>query len=143
MGNGPAAVAPLPPSNSNPASLASSAVTMAAVAVSGGSSHPSQVIASTVTGSVTATQLQQQSQPPRQEQQQQPNFAAAVQQLNGHASSLSEGRNVSTPPPSLQGSHKQLATSQSSHFSVAPMGSSIAAAPSSVNHFTVSRFYLL
>jgi len=131
--NGPAAVAPLPPSNSNPASLASSAVTMAAVAVSGGSSHPSQVIASTVTGSVTATQLQQQSQPPRQEQQQQPNFAAAVQQLNGHASSLSEGRNVSTPPPSLQGSHKQLATSQSSHFSVAPMGSSITAAPSSTD----------
>merc|ERR1712061_170314 len=31
------------------------------------------------------------------------------------------------------GSHKQLATSQSSHFSVAPMGSSITAAPSSTD----------
>jgi len=67
----------------------------------------------------TSAQLQPQSQTPRQEQQQQQNFAAAVQQLNGHASSLNEGRSVPSPSPSLPGSiGKQLPTSQSSsHFS--------------------------
>ena len=50
----------------------------------------------------------------------------------GHASSLNEGRNASTPPPSLQGSHKQpQTTSQASQFGT-PMGSNLTAAPSSV-----------
>jgi len=65
----------------------------------------------------TTAQLQAQSQQaPRQEQQQQ-NFAAAVQQLNGHASSLNEGRSVPSPSPSLPGSNPvKQPTSQSSHF---------------------------
>jgi len=64
----------------------------------------------------TTAQLQAQSQQaPRQEQQQQ-NFAAAVQQLNGHASSLNEGRSVPSPSPSLPGSTGKQPTSQSSHF---------------------------
>jgi CCR4-NOT transcription complex subunit 3 len=65
----------------------------------------------------TTAQLQAQSrQAPRREQQQQ-NFAAAVQQLNGHASSLNEGRSVPSPSPSLPGSNPgKQPTSQSSHF---------------------------
>jgi len=65
----------------------------------------------------TTAQLQAQSQQaPRQEQQQQ-NFAAAVQQLNGHASSLNEGRSAPSPSPSLPGSNpSKQPTSQSSHF---------------------------
>jgi len=65
----------------------------------------------------TSAQLQPQSQAPRQEQQQQ-NFAAAVQQLNGHASSLNEGRSVPSPSPSLPppGLIGKQPTSQSSHF---------------------------
>lgn len=123
-------VAPITSSGSSSAL----AVTMAAVAVSGSSQHLSQQVAPSVTGpSVTGSQLQPQSQPPRQEQQQQPNFAAAVQQLNGHASSLIEGRNVSTPPPSLQGSHKQpQTTSQTSQFG-APMGNNLTPASSSTD----------
>jgi len=121
-----------------PISSASSAlaVTMAAVAVSGSSHLSQQQVAPSVTGPSPVSgvsQLQQQSQPPRPEQQQQPNFAAAVQQLNGHASSLNEGRNASTPPPSLQGSHKQpQTTSQASQFGT-PMGSNLTAAPSSTD----------
>ena len=58
----------------------------------------------------------------------------------GHASSLNEGRNASTPPPSLQGSHKQpQTTSQASQFGT-PMGSNLTAAPSSVR---LRPFYLL
>lgn len=54
--------------SSAPASLASAVTSVAVSALSATS---------------TTSLLQQQSQPPRQEQQQQPNFAAAVQQLNG------------------------------------------------------------
>lgn len=69
-------------------------------------------------------------QTPRQESQpQQPNFAAAVQQLNGHATSI-EGRSVPSPAPSLPGSTVKQPTSQSSHFPGAPMGSSLAPASS-------------
>ena len=58
----------------------------------------------------------------------------------GHASSLNEGRNASTPPPSLQGSHKQpQTTSQASQFGT-PMGSNLTAAPSSVR---LRPFFLL
>jgi len=100
------------------------------------SSNPSQQAASMAASASSAggfpvsttAQLQQQSQPPRQEQQQQQNFAAAVQQLNGHASTLSEGRSVPSPSPSLPGSIKQP-TSQSSHFQgQPPMGTTLPSA---------------
>merc|ERR1719189_1091081 len=103
-----------------------SAVTLATVASA--SQHPSQ--AASMMATATA-QLQPPSQPPRQDQQQQPNFAAAVQQLNGHASSLTEGRSVPSPSPSLSVVLKQQppqqppTSQQSSHFPGAPMGSSL------------------
>ena len=60
----------------------------------------------------------------------------------GHASSLNEGRNASTPPPSLQGSHKQpQTTSQASQFGT-PMGSNLTAAPSSVRLRPFFSFFL-
>ena len=60
----------------------------------------------------------------------------------GHASSLNEGRNASTPPPSLQGSHKQpQTTSQASQFGT-PMGSNLTAAPSSVRLRPFFFFFL-
>merc|ERR1711953_56616 len=77
-------------------------------------------------------QLQQplQQTPLQDQPQQQPNFAAAVQQLNGHTSNTPERRSIPSPSPSLPGSIKQP-TSQPSHFPGAPMGSNLAAASSS------------
>jgi hypothetical protein len=124
-------------------STVASAVTLALVAVS--AAHSSSVA---VSPAVTQQHLLL-SQPPRQEQpQQQPNFAAAVQQLNGgldqldhqqyhgpngRVSNLSGHASEGRLPPSLQGSQKQPTSVSSSHFSPAPMANSLTVASSSVS----------
>lgn len=137
------------PNNSSPSSgvsglngsaqitSASSAIVASAVtALATSSSSPAASSASSMMSppglSQPTAQLQQplQQTPLQDQPQQQPNFAAAVQQLNGHTSNTTERRSIPSPSPSLPGSIKQP-TSQPSHFPGAPMGSNLAAASSS------------
>jgi len=111
--------------------VANSAVTALATSSSPAASSASSMMSPPGLSQPTAQLQQPLQQTPLQDQpQQQPNFAAAVQQLNGHTSNTPERRSIPSPSPSLPGSIKQP-TSQPSHFPGAPMGSNLAAASSS------------